>query len=63
MIRLSVEHHTGVVAKTYRFYPEIHVYEVVEEVGEIRDVQSVELEAVPEYIKKAISILMEGDLI
>ena len=61
MIRLSVEHRVGVVAKTYRFYPEIHVYEVVEQVGENRDVKNVELEAVPEYIKKAICILMEGE--
>ena len=61
MIRLSVEHRTGVVAKTYRFYPEIHVYEVVEQVDENRDVKNVELSEVPEYIKKAICILMEGE--
>ena len=61
MIRLSVEHRVGVVAKTYRFYPEIHVYEVVEQVGENRDVKNVELSEVPEYIKKAVCILMEGD--
>ena len=61
MIRISVEHRVGVVAKTYRFYPEIHVYEVVEQVDENRDVKNVELEAVPEYIKRAVSILMEGE--
>lgn len=61
MIRLSVEHRTGVVAKTYRFYPEIHVYEVVEQVDENRDVKNVELSEVPEYIKKAVCILMEGE--
>ena len=61
MIRISVEHRTGVVAKTYRFYPEIHVYEVVEQVDENRDVKNVELSEVPEYIKKAVCILMEGE--
>jgi len=61
MIRLSVEHRIGVVAKTYRFYPEIHVYEVVEQVDENRDVKNVELSEVPEYIKKAVCILMEGE--
>ena len=61
MIRLSVEHRVGVVAKTYRFYPEIHVYEVVEQVDENRDVKNVELSEVPEYIKKAVCILMEGE--
>jgi len=61
MIRISVEHRVGVVAKTYRFYPEIHVYEVVEEVDENRDVKNVELSEVPEYIKKAVCILMEGE--
>lgn len=61
MIRISVEHRVGVVSKTYRFYPEIHVYEVVEQVDENRDVKNVELSEVPEYIKKAISILMEGE--
>ena len=61
MIRISVEHRVGVVAKTYRFYPEIHVYEVVEQVDENRDVKNVELSEVPEYIKKAICILMEGE--
>lgn len=63
MIRISVEHRVGVVAKTYRFYPEIHVYEVVEQVDENRDVKNVELSEVPEYIKKAVCILMEGDII
>ena len=61
MIRLSVEHRVGVVAKTYRFYPEIHVYEVVEQVDENRDVKNVKLSEVPEYIKKAVCILMEGE--
>lgn len=61
MIRISVEHRIGVVAKTYRFYPEIHVYEVVEQVDENRDVKNVELSEVPEYIKKAVCILMEGE--
>ena len=61
MIRISVEHRVGVVAKTYRFYPEIHVYEVVEQVDENRDVKNVELSEVPEYIKRAVSILMEGE--
>lgn len=61
MIRISVEHRVGVVSKTYRFYPEIHVYEVVEQVDENRDVKNVELSEVPEYIKKAVSILMEGE--
>lgn len=61
MIRISVEHRVGVVAKTYRFYPEIHVYEVVEQVDENRDVKDVELSEVPEYIKKAVCILMEGE--
>lgn len=61
MIRISIEHRVGVVAKTYRFYPEIHVYEVVEQVDENRDVKNVELSEVPEYIKKAVSILMEGE--
>ena len=61
MIRISVEHRTGVVSKTYRFYPEIHVYEVVEQVDENRDVKNVELSEVPEYIKKAVCILMEGE--
>jgi len=61
MIRISVEHRVGVVAKTYRFYPEIHVYEVVEQVDENRDVKNVELSEVPEYIKKAVCILMEGE--
>lgn len=61
MIRISVEHRVGVVSKTYRFYPEIHVYEVVEQVGENRDVKNVELSEVPEYIKKAVCILMEGE--
>lgn len=61
MIRISVEHRVGVVAKTYRFYPEIHVYEVVGQVDENRDVKNVELSEVPEYIKKAICILMEGE--
>jgi len=61
MIRLSVEHRIGVVSKTYRFYPEIHVYEVVEQVDENRDVKNVELSEVPEYIKKAVCILMEGE--
>jgi len=61
MIRISVEHRVGVVSKTYRFYPEIHVYEVVEQVDENRDVKNVELSEVPEYIKKAVCILMEGE--
>ena len=61
MIRLSVEHRVGVVSKTYRFYPEIHVYEVVDQVDENRDVKNVELSEVPEYIKKAVCILMEGE--
>lgn len=61
MIRISVEHRIGVVSKTYRFYPEIHVYEVVEQVDENRDVKNVELSEVPEYIKKAVCILMEGE--
>lgn len=61
MIRISVEHRVGVVSKTYRFYPEIHVYEVVEQVDENRDVKNVELSEVPEYIKRAVSILMEGE--
>lgn len=61
MIRISVEHRVGIVAKTYRFYPEIHVYEVVEQVDENRDVKNVELSEVPEYIKKAVCILMEGE--
>ena len=61
MIRLSVEYRVGVVSKTYRFYPEIHVYEVVEQVDENRDVKNVELSEVPEYIKKAVCILMEGE--
>ena len=61
MISISVEHRVGVVSKTYRFYPEIHVYEVVEQVDENRDVKNVELSEVPEYIKKAVCILMEGE--
>ena len=61
MIRISVEHRVGVVSKTYRFYPEIHVYEVVDQVDENRDVKNVELSEVPEYIKKAVCILMEGE--
>ena len=61
MIRISVEHCVGVITKTYRYYPELEVYEVVERVDECRDVQHVEASEVPEHIKKAICILMEGE--
>jgi hypothetical protein len=45
----------------YRYYPDQLQYEMVEQVGEDRAVTFVEAEDVPEYVKKAVKILLEEE--
>jgi hypothetical protein len=58
---IYIEQRIGYVAIGYRYYPDQLQYEMVEQVGEDRAVTFVEAEDVPEYVKKAVKILLEEE--
>lgn len=59
MSNIYIEQRVGDLAIGYRYYPDQSQYEMVEQVGENRTVKFVEVEDVPEDVKRAISILLE----
>jgi hypothetical protein len=59
---IYIEQRVGDVAIGYRYYPDQLQYEMVEQVGENRAATFVEVEDVPEYIKKAVKILIEEEV-
>lgn len=56
---IYVEQRIGKLAIGYTYFPDTVEYQMKEQVGENRTVKFVEVEDVPEDIKRAISILLE----
>lgn len=61
MRSIYVEHRVDVVAVGYTYFIDDQEWQIKEQVSMNREVQHVEASEVPEYIKKAICILMEGE--
>lgn len=61
MRSIYVEHRVDVVAVGYTYFIEDQEWQIKEQVSMNREVQHVEASEVPEYIKKAICVLMEGE--
>lgn len=61
MKSIYVEHRVDVIAVGYTYFIDDQEWQIKEQVSTNREVQCVDAEAVPEYIKKAICILMEGE--
>ena len=62
MSNIYIEQRIGDVAIGYRYYPDQLQYEMIEQFGENRAATSVEVEDVPEYVKKAVKILLEEEV-
>ena len=61
MRSIYVEHRVDVVAVGYTYFIDDQEWQIKEQVSMNREVRCVDAEWVPEYIKKAVSILMEGE--
>ena len=61
MSSISVEHSVGEVAIGYTYIPETQEWYTSEQYGQLTLKDILDAEGVPEYIKKAVSILMEGE--
>ena len=57
MSSIYVEHRDGDIAIGYTYFPDTNEYQIKEQVGENQAVTCVE--DVPEYVKKAVKILLE----
>ena len=61
MSSVSVEHKVGEVAIGYTYIPETQEWYTSKQCGRLALKDILDADGVPEYIKKAVCILMEGE--
>ena len=62
MISVYVEHRIGEMYIGYTYFLEDKQWQITECIGELKEVQSIGQDEVPDAIVKAVSILLEGEL-
>ena len=62
MASVYVERRVGEIYIGYTYFVEDNSWQITECIGELKEVQSIGRDEVPDAIVKAVSILLEGEL-